>query len=228
MEIFDENGKSTGRGYNDWRYGTFDRRNDCDSAQFNAALHDMNIKTGERYAREIVGGGVYGAYMVNDPATPFYVVEWVGMPWKAEEDGDEEVSGHTYKWKKGDYLCRGNWLDRLAGTSGWYNWDAAHRQCIVKLDQVVNANIDMRVATDKHGDNPLPRRMPRRSREQAESGAAWLMSEVDWTFLLEEVQLREEHFEYDIDEASKILQLERTEEQWAAVCQRCDTDSEDE
>jgi len=72
------------------------------------------MKMGERYSREIIRGGVYGAYMVNDPLTPFYVVEWVGMPWRAEDDGEEEVNGHTYKWKKGDYLCRGNWLDKLA------------------------------------------------------------------------------------------------------------------
>ena len=72
------------------------------------------------------------------------------------------------------YLCRGNWLDRLIGTNGWYTWDASCRQCIVKLDQVVNANLDMRVATGKNGENSLPRRMPRKSRELAESGAAWL------------------------------------------------------
>ena len=117
--------------------------------------------------------------MVNDPLTPFYVVEWVGMPWRAEDDGEEEVSGHTYKWKKGDYLCRGIWLDKLAGTSGWYTWDATHRQCIVKLDQVVNANIDMRAVTDSNGGNPLPRRMPRDSRARARSGGAWRMSDSD-------------------------------------------------
>ena len=191
MEIFDKEGNSTGKGYNDWRYGTFKQRNDSENAQYHAALHGMNVKTGERYSKEIGRGASYGAYMVNDPETPFYIVEWEGKPWRAEDDGEEVVSGHTYNWRKGDYLCRGNWLDKLVGTSAWYTLDVAGRQCIVKLDQVVNADLDLRAVTDGRGKNPLPSRMPRGSKARALKDGAWRMSDSDYTFLMEEVELRE-------------------------------------
>ena len=46
MDIFNEDGESTGRGYNSWRYGEFVQRKDSNNTQFHAALHNMNIKTG--------------------------------------------------------------------------------------------------------------------------------------------------------------------------------------
>ena len=215
MEIFDEDGKSTGRGYNDWRYGEFVQRKDSDNTQFHAALRDMNIKTGERYSNDVIEGNI-GAYMVSDPQTPVYLVEWKGGPWMAEEDGEENVDGHVYRWRKGDYLCRGNWLDKLAGARNWYTWDAAGRECIVKLDQVVNANVDMRSFTNEGGGNPLPT-MPGISKKRAEDNGAWRMSDDDSLFLVEEVCLREDNFEYDIAVANKALQQEREEQRWSTV-----------
>ena len=68
--------------------------------------------------------------------------------------------------------------------------------------------------------------MPRESRARARSGGAWRMSDSDWTFLMEEVQVREDVYEYDVSEANRILQLERTEEQWTNV-QPCESDGDD-
>ena len=55
----------------------------------------MNIKMSERYSEEIESGQ-YGAYIVDDPNTPFYLVKWVGDPWQAKEYGEEEVNGKVY------------------------------------------------------------------------------------------------------------------------------------
>jgi len=43
---------------------------------------------------------------------------------------------------------------------------------------------------------------------------------------MEEVQVREDVYEYDVSEANRILQLERTEEQWTNVCEPCENDDE--
>ena len=48
--------------------------------------------------------------------------------------------------------------------------------------------------------------MPRESRARARSGGAWRMSDSDWAFLMEEVQVREDVYEYDVSEANRILQ----------------------
>ena len=226
MEIFDEHNKSTGKGYNDWRYGSFVQRKDSNNVQFHAALRDMNIKTGERYSKDVVEGNI-GAYMVSDLQTPVYLVEWKGEPWMAEEDGQENVDGHVYRWRQGDFLCRGYWLDKLAGARNWYTLDATGRECIVKLDQAVNTNIDMRCFTDEGGGNPLPT-MPRVSKKRAEDHGAWRMSDDDSLFLLEEVCLREDNFEYDVAIANKALQQEREEQRWCTIQEQGENSDEGE
>ena len=215
MEIFDKDGNSTGKGYNDWRYGQFVERNDSDNVQYHAALHDMNIKTGERISKGVIDGRV-GAYMVSDPQYPLYLVEWKGGPWMATEDGEEIVDSHVYKWRKGDYLCRGYWLEKLSGARNWYTWDATGRECIVKLDQVVDANIDIRAFTAEGGGNSLPV-MPAESKERALECGAWRVSDEDYAFLLEEVHLREDNNEYDVTVANYALHLEREEQQWISI-----------
>ena len=50
--------------------------------------------------------------------------------------------------------------------------------------------------------------MPQESRARARSGGSWRMSDSDWAFLMEEVQVREDVYEYDVSEAKRTLQLE--------------------
>ena len=64
----------------------------------------------------------------------------------------------------------------------------------MKLEQVVNTNIDIRAFTDQKGGNPLPT-MQRASTKRAEDNGAWRMSDTDSSFLLEEVSLREDNCE---------------------------------
>ena len=96
MEIKDEARNPTGRGYNDWVFGRFVQRKDSSHKQYHAALRDMNMKTGQRYANEIVEGS-FGAYMVDKESSPFYIVQWSGKPWRAEKDEEEILDGHVYK-----------------------------------------------------------------------------------------------------------------------------------
>ena len=223
MEIVDEHGNGTGKGYNNWRFGSFVEDKKGVTAQYHASLRDMNIKIGERYFNEIEAEN-YGAYMIEDPQEPVYIVRWADDPWRADADGSEMVDGHTYKWTAGDYLCRGAWLDTLDGSRNWYTMDRASRKCIVNLERVVNANIDMRPFTDKEGENPLP---PRVSCTRADSGGVWCMSDADYMFLLEETQLREDVCEYDIGEANTVLQHEREVQQWMNAGQ-LEAESDDE
>ena len=94
----------------------------------------------------------------------------------------------------------------------------------MNLERVVNANINMRSFTDNEGDNPLPSRL---NCARANSGGAWCMSDVDYIFLLEETQLREDVCEYDIGEANMVLQHEREVQQWMNAGQ-LEADSDDE
>ena len=125
------------------------------------------------------------------------------------------VDGKTYKWNKGDYLCRGAWFEKFEGKINWYTKEVYQyhdsRECIVNLDKVASANIDMRPFTAGGGDNPLPRDV---NRGIANTRGAWCMSDEDYIFLLEETTFREDSCEYDISEANTVLEHEREVQQW--------------
>ena len=166
------------------------------------------MKTGRRYANEIIEG-CFGTCMLDKESSPFYIVQWSGKPWRAEKDGEEELDDHVYKWRKGDSLCQGNWLDKLHGKS-WYTMDKARRQCIVKLEHVVNANLDLRSYTAKNGDNPLPRLpIPSASKARVDADEAWRFSDVDNIWLAKENMRRGDNFEYDAEEVNKVLYQEK-------------------
>ena len=57
-----------------------------------------------------IGTENYGAYMINDPIEPVYMVWWASKLWRVDVDGSKVVDGHTYKWTEGDYLCHDVWL----------------------------------------------------------------------------------------------------------------------
>ena len=56
-----------------------------------------------------------------------------------------------------------------------------------------------------------------KSKERAEDRGAWRISDKYGAFLLEEIRLREDNFEYDIAAANEVLQQEREEEKCASV-----------
>lgn len=59
---------------------------------------------GKRYSKGIVEGNI-GTYMVSDPQTLVYLVEWNVGPWMADEDGEVNLNGQVYRWRQGDYVC---------------------------------------------------------------------------------------------------------------------------
>ena len=94
--------------------------------------------------------------------------------------------------------------------------DKEHFQCIVKLEHVVNANLDMRFYTDKNGDNPLPS-LTSTNKKRANADGAWRISDLDEKWLTEESMIRGEKFEYDTEEANKVLYQEKMDEHWASM-----------
>lgn len=92
-------------------------------------------------------------------------------------------------------------------TRNWHTATSNLQECIVRLETVLNANIEMRPVTDI---NPLPKRMTSQSIELARDRGAWRMSDDDHGFLIEESRHREEGFEYNVELA---LDSQRQEEE---------------
>ena len=127
MQIFDDNGQPTGDGYNDWKFGWFEPRDDCKMDQYNASKADTLREIGETYSREVFSGN-FGAYCIaNDPKYPFYIVEWIGEPWQVDinEESEEIIIGsQKFVVHKGDWVCRGIWLEKLDGARNWHTMTA--------------------------------------------------------------------------------------------------------
>ena len=96
MEIVDEAGDGTGKGYNNWRFGMFVEDKDGDTAQYHMTMRNMNLKIEERCHDEIEEGN-YCAYMTDNHAGPVYIVWWESKPWRLDVDDSEVVGGHTCK-----------------------------------------------------------------------------------------------------------------------------------
>ena len=77
MEKRDDNGEGTGEGYNDWQFGHFEPREDCDMNQFHASKADTLRNIGKTYAREIVESD-FGAYSVFRIIRVTHIILWNG------------------------------------------------------------------------------------------------------------------------------------------------------
>ena len=96
--------------------------------------------------------GNVGAYSVADPKFDnYYVVMWDAEPECAEEDTEIELEGQKFPVSKGDWYCRGVWLDKLHGAKGW--WTLTDRSCIVRLETIMNANVRV---LEQNEENTLP------------------------------------------------------------------------
>ena len=166
---------------------------------------------GKTYSMQISQGN-FGAYCIVDhPDYPYYVVEWLGEPWVAEKTEDITIGVEKFSVFKGDYLCRGVWLQKLHGARNWHTATSNLQECIVRLETVLNANIEMRPVTDI---NPLPKRMTRQSIELARDRGAWRMSDDDHGFLIEESRHREAGFEYNVELAMDSQRQEEEARIW--------------
>ena len=88
--------------------------------------------------------------------------------------------------------------------------DKHSRTCIVNLEKVFNANVDLYPFTDNKGDSLLHLQV---SSTRNNNNGVWCMLDADYVFLLEETHLREDVCEYDIGQASMVLQMQREDQQ---------------
>ena len=138
MRMVDSDGVATCSGYNDWRYGSFKKRIDCKLNQFHAAKADTLREIRKRYVREIIEGN-FGAYCIADHKLyPYYLVEWIGEPWCADDDEVIVVGRKEFIVHKNDWLCRGIWFEKLLGGRNWYTVTANGQETIVSLETILN------------------------------------------------------------------------------------------
>jgi len=116
LEIHDSNGNPNGKGYNDWQMGWFETKEDCSMDQYHLSKSDTMRNVGKAYLREVCQGN-FGAYCIaNHPTYPYYVCEWIGEPYMADKSEVLSIGSENFTVHKGDYLCRGIWLEKLEGT----------------------------------------------------------------------------------------------------------------
>jgi hypothetical protein len=67
---------------------------------------------GKAVSRNVVIGGI-GSYAVDD-VDCYYLVKWTEELQEVEEDGIVMVEDAGMMLFKGDYICRGRWLDKIS------------------------------------------------------------------------------------------------------------------
>ncbi len=72
---------------------------------------------------------------------------------------------------------QGVWLEKLYGGRNWWTMTSSKQDCIVRLETVVDANIDMHARSDQ---NPLQSVLMRRSVKKANVHGAW---QVLWGYM---------------------------------------------
>ena len=170
-------------GYNDWEIIHLDKKaNDFVEEDF-AESNMFTLETLSTAMSHIVMDGNYGAYVVDDPEYDYYLVKWVGQPYQAKDDEVIELDGEEFIVKEGEWLCNGEWLDRLQGAKRW--WYQTDRRCVVRLQAVTNPNLELEPLSDT---NKLYPSASREAKQQAREHAneTYKISEEDHKFLLAE------------------------------------------
>ena len=170
-------------GYNDWEIIHLDKKpNDFVEEDFSES-NMFTLETLSTAMSYCVKDGNYGAYVVDDPEYDYYLVKWVGNPYRAQKDEAIRVDGEEFVVTEGEWLCNGKWLDRLQGTKKW--WYQTDRRCIVRLQAVTNPNLELDPLSDT---NKLHSSADPRAKRQARdhSNDTYKISEDDHKFLLAE------------------------------------------
>jgi hypothetical protein len=86
----------------------------------------------------------FAAYHVDDPVEgPYYLVKWIGPPSKATKTETIVIGTNPFPVKKGDWLLKGQWLEKLTGGKNWYTMTKNHGECVVRLQSVLNLDVTM-------------------------------------------------------------------------------------
>ena len=138
--------------------------------------------------------GRYGAFPVKDDRYDYYLVRWTHEPFEVAETRRIKVGDEEVNVTKGDWVCKGHWLDLVPGRGrNW--WYQTTQECIVRMQTVVDADVELKVIS---ADNPLPNRMLVREKEFARTHNAMSVSEELHDLLVGEATRREafDHMEY--------------------------------
>ena len=235
---------------NDYGFGYFKPRKDCNEEQLHSANADTLREIGKRYEKEIVDGA-FCAYDVDDPNHEYYIARVNGDAKMADEDTEFEFGKEKFSVRKGDYYCHGFWLDKLPGARNWFTMTDTRprgtatsrttnsrrrggrqtrqtvgkpQECIVKLENVINANLNMAELDNKH--NPLPNRLNKNVAEYAKEKGAWCISDEDHTFLVEETK-RRAVFDYDQEKIANVRDDIVASTEWTWKNDNDDGDSDD-
>ena len=152
-------------------------------------------------------------------------MEWKGKPYQATKDDTIKIGTENFKVRQGDWLCNGIWMEKLVGGRNWHTFTVNEQECVVKLETVLNANLDMRQLSE---DNPLPLRMKKKGRDIANERGAWRMSDGDHAFLMEESRNREMNNEYDEEAVMEVREEAERRKKWSQATANDDVDSEDD
>lgn len=146
------------------------------------------------HVRKLIVAGNKGAYMTIDPKYMYYMVEWKGQPYQAECDDTIVIGRNEFPIYKGDWLCRGVWLEKLMGGKNrhiphWHTMTENRDECVVRLDTVLDAKLNMIEHHDT--ENPFNSKMSKASIDIAKKRGAYRMMEKDHDRLIKEWHKRD-------------------------------------
>lgn len=136
-QIFKKTGEEVG--YNDWKIVTLVPKpngyvEDDDLDRLEVAMKSI----GERMSSQIRVGN-YGAYVADDDRYDYYLFKCISEPEVAKEDTLFEIDGNSFSVKKGQWYCKGLWLDTVHGKQ----YVETHQRCYVRLQVVVDGDVQL-------------------------------------------------------------------------------------
>ena len=222
-KIFEKKDGS-GKGLNDWGKGKFVPAKDCDVVALNALKADTLRERGKKWSDEVDVGNVV-AYTVEDTTYDnFYLAVIDGQPELATQAETIVLANDTFTIYKGDWFCRGTWLEKLGGRNsrGW--WNLTSRACIVRLETLIIGDVNVLEMSET---NTLPTGLTRQASKKADDFGAWKLSDTDHELIVEVAQ-DESYLEYDeemLEEAPDELMNGTT---WASAGNNAQANDDDD
>ncbi len=192
------------RGWNDWKEIRFAPTTKCDEDDLMESQALTLQIIGEKMAKSITVGG-FGGYLADADRLKYYLVKWTSAPWQVGTDGMINDGVNDVSVSKGDWICKGVWLDYVPRARQWYtvSEDEVHVRC----QTVLQSDLDL----TPHGpDNELPT-MNAASREAAIERSCIQLSDEDHDFLMDAAGDREE-LDYEMEVPLESLNGEEEED----------------
>ena len=84
------------------------------------------------------------AYHVDDPKEKnHYLAQWIGPPFRSTKTEIILIGPNSFPVEEGDWLLKGQWLEKLTGGKNWYTMTLNHGECVVRLQSVLNLDVTM-------------------------------------------------------------------------------------